>query len=101
MWVRTEYGRLVNLDEVYTVRVVASELGHWVQARMQERQSEPLDLSRPAQETEARQCLDLIGESLASGDSLLNLQKLASAGEGGQEAQIEVERVRSPGVPRA
>ncbi len=74
MWLKTEYGRLVNLTHVYTLRVLVSEPGFWVQGWFGNDNTEPIDLTKPRPEAEARRALDLIGRSIASGKLYLDLQ---------------------------
>lgn len=82
MWVKTEYGRLVNMRQVYTVRVMVSQQGHWVEGGFGSEQIELVDFTKPRSEAEARRALALIAESIAKGRLLLDLQGMQPPGDG-------------------
>lgn len=74
MWLKTEYGRLVNLTHVYTLRVLVSEPGFWVQGWFGNDQTEPIDVTKPKPEADARRTLDIIARAIASGKLFVDLQ---------------------------
>ncbi len=76
MWVRSEFGVLVNLDQVSEVTLS----GGTVEAHISQ-QTRPL--AHRANEAEARKVFELVSQSLADGKIFLNLDKrVGEAGTG-------------------
>lgn len=73
MWVKNEYGHLLNLQHANVLRLVTEHEEVYVQARFGSTEAEYADLTRGRTEPEAQRVLDAIGQALSQGVPFLDL----------------------------
>jgi len=75
MWVKNEYGHLLNLSHTLILRVVSAGGEFFVQSRFGSLEMDYADLTRAKSEAEAQEVLDRVEYAIVRGESYVDLTK--------------------------